>query len=463
MRHPPLVATRWNTSAPMPEQMSRTPPDVVTSDSAAKPRYPWLFPGVLVLVAFGFRTALGPIFTQYGGDTPQYTLFARNLAAGHGYSVATHAPYVASDIRLPAYPALLGVAFFFSGSHWSVIVLNALLGAVATLFVWFISRGVGLSRAQAMWATGISALFLSTASVAGSAQSENLSVPAVLAFVYFVFLKPPKSRAWLFIGGSLLAWLLALTRDELVVFAIVGAIVAARRAGLRIVASVALVACFLLGSGVWVIRNEVQVHRSELVDPVMTEQVLAATMNGNLSSPAYVKAESLIAQPTISPAERSDYQHMVSQYVRETLEHHPVTFVEDKVQYFIESLFPIPLYTLTYVSSINALGWAAWSGGLLLMYAGVAITTIRWWRTGRRRDVISLLSFPVFILCFEIVFDPQYRFWYPAVLLMLPMAIAAVSTDTYRWLLARAGLGASGGTSLDRNEQSANSSTLGNS
>jgi hypothetical protein len=73
-----------------------------------EPRHPWLAPGGLVFAAFTFRIALGHIFTYYGGDAPGYTAIGKNLAAGHGYSLAAHSPYVATDIRLPGYPAVRG-------------------------------------------------------------------------------------------------------------------------------------------------------------------------------------------------------------------------------------------------------------------------------------------------------------------------------------------------------------------
>jgi hypothetical protein len=408
--------------------------DHARSSQAPSLRHPWLLPGILVLVAFAFRILLGGVFMYYGGDAPQYTALAKNLAAGHGYSIATAAPYLASDLRVPAYPALLAIAFWFDGSHWSVIVLNALLGSVSTLFVWLICRDLRLSRPRALWATGICALFLSTASMAGVALSENLSAPAVLALVYFVLIRPPKSRLWLFVGGSLLAWLVALTRDELLLFVVLVAFLAARRAHLKVFATLGLAACFLLGPGAWVIRNEVQVHRTEYVDSVMTEQVIAASVNGNLASPAYNKAVSLIEQPTISPSERSSYRHLVTTYVKEALEHHPAAFVEDKGKYYVESLFPVPIFGLTYVSTTNVLGWFVWSLAFVLLYACALITTVRWWRSKRRRDVVTLLLFPAYMLCFQVVFDPQYRFWLPAVLLLLPLATEAVSADTYRSL-----------------------------
>ena len=175
-------------------------------------RHAWAVPAVIVGYAFGFRLLLGHIFTYYGGDAPGYTILARNLSAGHGYSIATHAPYVAADVRVPGYPALLALAFSVSGSHWSVILLNAFLGAISTLLVWYIARGLRLTRNGGAVVDGIAAFCIATASFAGIAQSENLSVPAVLAFVYVVLVKPPRNLYLLFLFGSLLAWVAALTR-----------------------------------------------------------------------------------------------------------------------------------------------------------------------------------------------------------------------------------------------------------
>lgn len=395
---------------------------------------PWVFPAVLVFLAFVFRLWIGHVYSFYGGDIPGYTDIAKNLAAGHGYSLSPHAPYAATDIRLPGYPGLLAAFFAVSDSHWSAIFLNALLGAVSTLFVWLISTGLHLTRTRALWATGIAAVFLSTASFAGDAQSENLSVPAVLAFVYFVLIRPPKSRLMLFVGGSLLAWVVALTRDELVFFVILVAIVAARRANLRVLMSIALLICFLFGSGTWVLRNVVQVHRTEYVDTLMTEQVLVASVNGERGGKGslYKNAASMIRDPVVSQADRSAYQREVFSYIKQRLVHHFPAYAENKVKYYAESLFPVPIYGLTYNTLVTAFGRLLWSLLLAAGYIMAFMTARRWWKAGRRSEVVSIWLYPVFILLFEVVFDPQYRFVLPATLLLLPLAVEGVAFTVAR-------------------------------
>jgi hypothetical protein len=386
----------------------------------------WAIPALLVGCAFGFRVMLGYVFTYYGGDAPGYTIVGRNLAAGHGYSVATHAPYLATDIRVPGYP------------HWMVILLNALLGAISTLLVWYIARGLHLTRPVALWSMGIAAFCLATSSFAGIAQSENLSVPAVLAFVYVVLVKPPRSLPFLFVLGSVLAWIAASTRDELVFFVILAAVVAAHRAKLRAVGTLLLVACFLLGPGIWVIRNQVQVHRTELVDSLMSDSVVVATLNGqNFSAPLYVRSQKMALDPRTGQAQRDQFHQQVYAYAKHMILHEPLTVAEQQATYYLEAFFPVPIYGVTYASSLLFLERMAWSILLLAEYSLAAVTAVKWWRVGRRRDVVSIGLFPAFIATLMVFIDPQPRFWLPSVLLLLPAAVAGAADLNLRAIAAK--------------------------
>jgi hypothetical protein len=398
----------------------------------------WAIPALLVGSAFGFRIVLGYLFTYYGGDAPGYTIIGRNLAAGRGYSVALHAPYLATDIRLPGYPALLALAFSVSSSHWVVILLNALLGAFSTLLVWYIARGLHLTRTMALWSMGIAAFCLATASFAGIALSENLSVPAVLAFVYVVLVKPPQSLLRLFVLGSVLAWVVALTRDELVIFVVLTAVVAARRANLRVVGTVLLVACFLLGSGAWVIRNQVQVHRTELVDSLMSDAVVVATLNGqNFSAPLYVRSQNMAFDPRTTQAQRAQVQQQVYAYAKHMILHEPLTVAEQQATYYLEAFFPVPIFGVTYASSLLFLERMVWSVFLLAEYALALVTAVKWWGVGRHRDIVSIGLFPAFIMAFMVFIQPVFRCWLPSVLLLLPAAVAGAAALNIRELAAK--------------------------
>jgi hypothetical protein len=420
--------------------------DATIGSSARRPD--WVVPLGFAVVAFIFRLFLGKENTQLGGDAREYTALAKNLAAGHGYSFAHTAPYLASDLRVPAYPAILAVAFAVSDSHWSVIVLNSLLGAITTYLVWLIADGLHLTRKRALWCTGIAAFWLPTASLAGIALSENLSVTSVLAMVYFVLIRPPRTRLRLFIFGSALAWVVALTRDELVFFVFIVAIAAGRRAHLRVLGTAALALCFLLGSFAWVGRNEVQVHRTEYVDSVMSDAVLVASINGSLHTKLYKKAYRLVAQPTISNSQRSEYQHQVYKYLKFQLSHHLSAVAKDHAKYGLESFFPVPIFGLTYTGQSKLAIRLLWSILILVEYLFAAVTAWRWWKNDRRTDVVSILLFPVFIVIFEMIFDPQFRFLLPVNLLVLPLTIEFIGhfLAEQRSFKARTSAKPSGGT-----------------
>ncbi len=387
----------------------------------------WLPVTGLMIVAFVFRLVLGHYFQQLTGDAPEYTSLAHNLAAGHGYSTVSAPPYLASDVRLPGYPAVLALAFVFNSSHGAVVVLNALLGALSTLLVWMIARALNLSSALALAAAGISALFFSTASWAGVAYSENLTMPALLAFVYVVLLKPPRSRLVLFGLGSALAWTVALTRYELVFFVILAGVIAGRFAKLRPLASIALVGCFLVGPAVWVVRNDIQVHRIEYGDSVIADQGLLMTVIPKLGSPLQLHGDELLLHRQITPQQRSQYQSQTLNSLHSYLSHHFPAYLEHKVGSAIEYPFPPPIATLTYSKGGIFFARLAWSFLLLAGYAFALFAGWRWWTRGHRRKVVALGLFPVFAFCLVPFIDAVQRYWLPSLLFLLPAALKGAS------------------------------------
>jgi hypothetical protein len=184
-----------------------------------------------------------------------------------------------------------------------------------------------------------------------------------------------------------------------------------------------------------VARNEIQVHRTEYVDSVMSNAVLVASINGSLHTRLYKRAYRLVNQPTISNAQRSQYQRQVDKYIKFELEHHLTAVAEDKAKYGLESIFPVPIFGLTYTGQSKEGIRALWSILILVEYLLALATSWRWWKSGRRPEVVSILLYPVFIVLFEMVFDPQFRFLLPVNLLLLPFAVECIGT----WLADRPG------------------------
>jgi hypothetical protein len=414
------VAVSTSTS---PEEVGESPRPV-----------PWLALALCLIGAFVYRLVLGHYVHDFKGDSTIYAALGHNLAKGHGYSVVTRAPYLASDQRWPAYPIFLAVAYLIHDSAWSVTVLNALLGTIATLLVYMMARALQLREALCIGATAVAALFIATASFAGDIAAENLSVPAVLAFVYVVLLKPPKRRLWLFVLGTVLAWVVALTRQELLIFIVIAAIVAGRHLKLRALAIVGLVACFLVGPAVWVARNDIQVHRFEYTDSIQADEAYVVAVNDREGSPLYVEGEHLTTLRSVPPAVRNRYQHDVFTYDKNFLEHHFPTYVERKITAGIEYPFPDPIYGIAYGGSTSlALGKLAWSVVLAAEYALAILAARRWWKRGQRWTVVAIWLFPVFDLLLIVVDNPVPRYWLPSVLVLLPAAFAGLEAVPGAW------------------------------
>src|SRR5260221_826817 len=83
---------------------------------ARSDRIVWLLAGALALrlALFGCATS-HPERLLTEEDSVEYERIARNLADGHGFSQAAHAPYHADLRRTPVYPAMLAVGFLPPG------------------------------------------------------------------------------------------------------------------------------------------------------------------------------------------------------------------------------------------------------------------------------------------------------------------------------------------------------------
>ena len=115
-------------------------------------------------------------------------------------------------------------------------------------------------------------------------------------------------------------------------------------------------------------------------------------------------------------------------YVKHELSHDFPAVAASKAKYEVESIFPVPVFGLTYQGNGLDLLQFLWSflilGELILAFR----TARRWWRSGRRPDVVSIFLYPVFIVLFEVIFDPQFRFVLPVNLLLLPLAVEEIGT-----------------------------------
>jgi len=111
----------------------------------------WLLVGlnIALVVARGIWHAdYVPRLVQ--GDTLSYATAARNLLAGHGFSVCEQPPYIPDNFRTPLYPALLAALYLVAGAQpWLMIVVQCLLSLLTLwLFVRATDVGFGADVAQ---------------------------------------------------------------------------------------------------------------------------------------------------------------------------------------------------------------------------------------------------------------------------------------------------------------------------
>ena len=88
---------------------------------------------VLVVLNALVFASMNPDRIVPGTDSVQYDLLARNLLAGHGFTLESEPPYVPTLFREPGYPALVAVLYWLQGIDAVVVVQAVLLGLTAGL------------------------------------------------------------------------------------------------------------------------------------------------------------------------------------------------------------------------------------------------------------------------------------------------------------------------------------------
>jgi hypothetical protein len=376
-----------------------------------------------------------------GGDAFDYLTAAHNLAAGHGFSYAAHAPYSPSDWRLPGYPALLVPVLWLGLGHTGVVLLNSLLGTAAVGAVALIARQIFSDRPRVQLAVMlVAAVYPSVVTFTAFALTENLLFAAGAWFLYLAFFSPSATRRpviWL-AGIFVVASLLSLTRAESVVIVVLGVLLAAVVRHLpRALAAAALVAV-LLAPAAWVIRNDVAVGRAELSDSIYRDDnLLLSVDHGNWNTPLYLRGERLAHEGTGNAAARARFHSEVMNHISTVLRQSPGSVVSFKIKGLVNFFFVPPVvswayenFSSNYLAShaithlrARSLLRLAWSLLLIGQYAAAICGLVVWWRRKRYREVLALLLYPAVALALTVPFQADQREWtFAAFILILPAA-----------------------------------------
>ncbi|MBI2121758.1 MAG: glycosyltransferase family 39 protein [Candidatus Sungbacteria bacterium] len=101
---------------------------------------------VRILIFIAGHIKSGPEFYLNYGDAGGYTILAKNLVAGNGFSWEKEPPFLPNGNRTPGYPMFLAVSYAFSGSFYPIIFIQIMLGAVIPILGYKILKELDFSE-----------------------------------------------------------------------------------------------------------------------------------------------------------------------------------------------------------------------------------------------------------------------------------------------------------------------------
>src|SRR5260221_5679852 len=152
---------------------------------ARSDRIVWLLAGALALRLALFGCAAShPERLLTEEDSVAYERIARNLADGHGFSQAAHAPYDADLRRPPVYPAMLAAVFLAPGAGVRAAALAGIALSTLTVLAVFRFGALVAGRGAAEWAGLLLAADLTSAAYSTQVLTEPLfTLLLVLTFL----------------------------------------------------------------------------------------------------------------------------------------------------------------------------------------------------------------------------------------------------------------------------------------
>jgi 4-amino-4-deoxy-L-arabinose transferase-like glycosyltransferase len=243
-------------------------------------------------------------------DAKGYDLLARNLRAGHGFSLQDTSPYQPTALRTPLYPLFLSVSYWATGEHAIVVALvQAILDSLTTLLVGAIASDLMGRRA------GIVAAALYALTPVQWRYSAALLAEIPLAFLttagMWLFVRVAQSTRTVFhrrqtIACGIIAGLAALCKPNLAGLALILAISAfwAPQMKRQIAVIIAVSATFTVSP--WLIRNWIVFER-----PFLSNALLGYV--ARVTAPATIGIVEGHRVPPWSSAWETRYHTIVSQ------------------------------------------------------------------------------------------------------------------------------------------------------
>ena len=160
-------------------------------------------------------------------DAKQYDNIAVNIVSGHGFSKIVGGPYVPTTIRTPGYPLFLaGIYAVFGHSYIAVKIIQAVLGAVLCILIFFIANTIYDDKRVGLISSVLTAIYkpfiLGFHYYGGPALllTEYLHMFVVASAVLTLLLFIKKENKAFGILGGFLAGLAILIRAEFIIYLI---------------------------------------------------------------------------------------------------------------------------------------------------------------------------------------------------------------------------------------------------
>ncbi len=179
-----------------------------------------MFGLVLVAVAFGLRLGFTlayrgdlntpPIRAVAGADPVEYDLFARQLAAGKGY---TWEDGSASSFRAPGFPIVLAIVYAILGQSYPVAyVFLAVCGGIGAVAAYLLGRELR-GEAFGRLVGGLAAVYPPDIYSCSYCFSEVVFAPCLGAGLWLLVRYIRSESRWAILGAGILLGYAALTRS----------------------------------------------------------------------------------------------------------------------------------------------------------------------------------------------------------------------------------------------------------
>lgn len=175
----------------------------------------WIFLLAVIVrcLYFGlsYESRSGDVMATISGADGYYAI-SENIIHGHGYSSEVEPPYILNSIRPPVYPYFLAGTYFLSGSYWSTLLLQILIGSMLPLIGMAIARYLSDKRSISIAVGAFLALepFAILFSIFFYSETVFMFMFSSSVLLLFKFLK--EERTVLFILSALLLGLSILTK-----------------------------------------------------------------------------------------------------------------------------------------------------------------------------------------------------------------------------------------------------------